>query len=69
MIDGLTAVNDSPVIVNETVNFAASITGGGYAAYSWDFGDGGTGTGATATHCPGMAKLRQVRPPSTLEKS
>jgi PKD repeat protein len=32
------------------VAFAATATGQGTLSYAWDFGDGGTATGATATH-------------------
>ncbi|SHK16602.1 DUF7948 domain-containing protein [Hymenobacter psychrotolerans] len=32
------------------VNFTASATGGTVSSYTWDFGDGTTGTGATTSH-------------------
>lgn len=33
-----------------TVNFSANVTGDTPITYSWDFGDGSTGTGATPSH-------------------
>jgi PKD repeat protein len=41
----------NPALVGQTVNFSVAATGG-FAAltFSWDFGDGTLGTGATTTH-------------------
>lgn len=49
-ISGLTAVNDSPALVNEAINFDAFITIGGYTTYSWDFGDSTFGVGPNPSH-------------------
>jgi PKD repeat protein len=40
-------INNNPTCVNGTVELYAS---SGYAAYSWDFGDGGTSTNKDAEH-------------------
>jgi plastocyanin len=49
-IAGLTATNNGPKLVGSLVNFTAAITAGTNVSYSWDFGDGGTGSGISATH-------------------
>jgi large repetitive protein len=49
-ITGLTASNDSPALVGEGVEFQAQITGGTGVSFEWAFGDGNSGSGATATH-------------------
>ena len=49
-VAGLTATNDGPKEVNAPVNFTATITGGTSVSYTWDFGDGGVGSGITTTH-------------------
>ena len=49
-ITGVTAVNDSPGLVDEAINFDATITSGGYSSYSWDFGDSNSGSGASTSH-------------------
>lgn len=56
-IRGLTAVNDSPVVLNEVVNFNAAITEGGHVDYSWDFGDDKVGVGADPSHMYDMPGL------------
>ena len=45
-ITGLSASNDSPTGFGNPTTLTATITGGTNATYSWDFGDGGTGSGA-----------------------
>ncbi len=47
---GLYAANDSPTLLGNPTNFAASTLLTRAFTYSWAFGDAGTGTGATAAH-------------------
>jgi PKD repeat protein len=49
-IAGLTATNDSPRAINQPITFSASVSAGDNVTYTWDFGDGTTGTGAITTH-------------------
>ncbi len=49
-ITGLSAANDGPKAVGFPVSFSSVITGGESVAYTWDFGDGSTGSGAAPTH-------------------
>lgn len=49
-IVGLSANNDSPVQVKTPVHFTTALQGGTNLYYFWDFGDGNTATGSTATH-------------------
>jgi plastocyanin len=49
-VAGLTATNDSPTQVLTPVSLSADITGGTEVSYTWDFDDGGVGTGITTTH-------------------
>lgn len=44
-----------------TVSFDASASTGDIVAYTWDFGDGATGSGATATHTYTEAGKHEVR--------
>ena len=44
-----------------TVAFVATATGEGTLSYAWDFGDGGTASGSTATHTL-PARRRPTRP-------
>lgn len=48
-ISGLTAVNNSPQEIDETVNFTATKSSGSYVMYDWDFGDGITDANAGST--------------------
>lgn len=49
-IQGLTAENDSPTIIGGTTNFTATIVNGSNVTYSWDFGDGKSGSGPNVSH-------------------
>ena len=54
-IAGLAATNDSPEQVNMAVQFTATVTAGTNVSYTWDFGDGQMGAGATPTHSYAVA--------------
>jgi hypothetical protein len=49
-ISGLTATNDSPTNIGEATNFQATVNEGTNVTFTWDFGDGITGTGAIVSH-------------------
>jgi uncharacterized repeat protein (TIGR01451 family) len=49
-VSGLTAINDSPTSLGAPTTFTASVAAGGQLSYTWDFGDGITGTGAIVSH-------------------
>jgi PKD repeat protein len=49
-ISGLSAWNDSPTRLGETTIFSATIQEGTNVVYTWDFGDGGSGSGQVVTH-------------------
>ena len=54
-ITALTATNDGPKEVGIPISFTTSITGGTEISYTWDFGDGGAGSGITAAHAYAQA--------------
>lgn len=49
-ISGLVADNDSPTVLGDATNFTALITAGTNVSYTWDFGDGNTGSGPNPSH-------------------
>jgi PKD repeat protein len=49
-ITGLAVANDGPTELGEATLFEATVAGGSNINYAWDFGDGTTGNGATASH-------------------
>jgi PKD repeat protein len=49
-ISGLVASNDSPTRLGSPTTLSASILTGSGVSYTWDFGDGGTGSEAVVTH-------------------
>ena len=49
-VTGLSATNDSPTLLGSATQFAANITAGTHVAYTWDFGDGQAGTGASPSY-------------------
>jgi hypothetical protein len=49
-IVGLAAVNDSPTRLGALTMLTATITGGSNVNYTWAFGDGAIGSGATVSH-------------------
>lgn len=49
-IVGLQAINDSPVVLGNSVGMTATISGGTNVTYSWDFDDGNSATRASVQH-------------------
>lgn len=49
-IAGLTAVNDSPTGLGQATNFTATVSAGSNVSYTWNFGDGATGSGPFVSH-------------------
>ncbi|MFN8597523.1 MAG: PKD domain-containing protein [Anaerolineae bacterium] len=49
-ISGLAAQNSSPTTFGQPTFFTATITAGTNVSYVWNFGDGNTTTGSTASH-------------------
>jgi PKD repeat protein len=71
-VTGLIATNDSPTPVGSVTTFTASVTGGLNVSYTWDFGDGATGSGQVVTHmydAPGSytAMVTATNPVSSAE--
>lgn len=49
-ISGLSSNADTQIILGQTLNFEASVTGGNNVEYKWNFGDGDAASGATISH-------------------
>lgn len=49
-ISGLSATNNGPTTLGMTTTLTATISGGTNVSFTWDFGDGATGSGAVVTH-------------------
>ncbi len=49
-ITGLTATNSSPTVLGQPTAFTATVSSGFNVSFTWDFGDGTAGNGATPTH-------------------
>ena len=56
-ITALAAANDGPKEVGVPISLTATITGGTEISYTWDFGDGGAGSGITTTHAYAQAGI------------
>ncbi len=50
VIDGLQVDYESPVAKDQSTTLTASVTNGTNVSYSWDFGDGNSGSGAAVDH-------------------
>ena len=49
-ITGLTATNDGPTVLGSLTTLTATIDTGTNVIFTWDFGDGSSGSGMVATH-------------------
>jgi hypothetical protein len=49
-ISGLAALDDSPTELGQATTLTATVTAGTSVTYTWDFGDGDTGSGAVVHH-------------------
>jgi PKD repeat protein len=49
-ISGLAASNDGPTVLGNSTQLTATISAGSGVTYEWDFGDGGSNTGAVVSH-------------------
>lgn len=49
-LNGLSVVTDSPTTLGQNTHLTATINAGSNVDYDWDFGDGHTGSGQTASH-------------------
>ena len=63
-ITGLSAVNDSPTALGQATFFTATATGSNIV-YTWDFGDGHTGSGSTASNTYAAVGLYTARVTAT----
>lgn len=52
-IGGLIVDNDSPHLLGQSTAFTASVTDGSNITFTWNFGDGQSGSGANPTHSYG----------------
>jgi PKD repeat protein len=50
LINGLSAGNDGPTLLGTATQLSASILSGSNVSYTWDFGDGSSGSGASVSH-------------------
>ena len=49
-VAGLSVSNNGPAILGDAIQFAAAVMAGSNVVYTWDFGDGQTGTGPNPVH-------------------
>ncbi|GAB4152235.1 MAG: hypothetical protein Fur0021_16770 [Candidatus Promineifilaceae bacterium] len=49
-ITGLSAANDSPTTLGDATTLTATIAAGSNVSYTWEFGDGSSGSGPIASH-------------------